>query len=71
MTVEEIKEYLKPTHSEVFEGYLCVGFRSDNDQLVLIGDVGHKWNNYRDCLKRSAKVIQEMFEDEGAESYWN
>ena len=70
MSIAEIKGYLKPTLNEVFEGYICVGFRADNNKPIIIGDVGHKWNNYRDCLKRSGKIIQDMLKEESAESYW-
>ena len=72
MTIGEIKEFLKPTHNEIFDGYLCVGFRADNGNPILIGDVGHKWDNYRDCLRLSdKKIIKETFDEEHAESYWD
>ena len=44
-----------PKCSEVFDSYLCIGFRADDAGLLVLGDPGKYWNIRRDKLRECAK----------------
>ena len=69
MTAEDAKRFLHPKCSEIFEGYLCVGFRADDNGLLIVGDPGIYWNNRRDKLRECLKNLQEKFAGERIESF--
>jgi hypothetical protein len=69
MTAEDAKRYLHPKCSEVFDTYLCIGFRADDQGLLVVGDPGKYWNLRRDKLRACLKNLNELFADEQIESF--
>ncbi len=71
MTTSEIKAYLKPSHEEIFDAYLCLGYvsGSESQQPILIGSLGnglkHPEENakLRICIKKIKEVIEDGSED--------
>ena len=69
MTTNDIKNYLKPLHEEMFDGYLCVGFRSENGRPILVGSLGNqlKFPEQNKKLRLCVKAIKDIIDEDGAE----
>ena len=63
-----MRKFLHPKCSEVFDSYLCIGFRADDAGLLVLGDPGKYWNIRRDKLRECIKKLNELFTDEHIES---
>ena len=68
MSAGDAKKFLHPKCSEVFDSYLCIGFRADDAGLLVLGDPGKYWNIRRDKLRECIKKLNELFADEHIES---
>jgi hypothetical protein len=71
MTTNDIKNYLRPLHEEMFDGYLCVGFRSgENGRPILVGSLGNqlKFPEQNKKLRLCVKAIKDIIDEDGAEN---
>lgn len=72
MTTSEIKTYLKPSHEEIFDAYLCLGYvsGSKSQKPILIGSLGNGLKypeenaKLRICIKKIKEVIEDGTEDQ-------